>query len=71
MKDSSKINHPCADLIFVSTVQHECIIRREFCDYYVADCPFPDCRYICEEAGNRSAELNANFHKSTGKYVDS
>ncbi len=71
MKEANLLKHPGADLIFISPVQHECTIRQEFCDYYVADCPFPDCSHVCEEAAYRSAELHAMVHKSTGNCVDS
>ena len=61
MKNVAQTEHPGTSMIFIPPGQHHCSIRNEFCDYYVADCPFPDCCHVCEEAASRSAELHARL----------
>ncbi len=66
MKNVIEESNPGAHMVFELPHREECSINREFCDYYVIDCPFPDCCHVCTEAMSRSAELHAKGMKMYG-----
>ncbi len=47
MKNVIEESNPGAHMVFELPHREECSINREFCDYYVLDCPFPDCCHVC------------------------